>query len=210
MAVRPRCRRPRADPPIWWRKVSRSSSVSSCPRSCGTSRPKVVTELWQDLARSRYSMVCSIVRTAVPCSRIRSRGSAELSNWARLTSVPVVPPRITFQVTSGGRCRRVVASSVTVSPLVGSVTTPHLPDGGGMQDARPAGCCKTPSGEQVIGGQLRHRAQVGSVASGRLRMKPLRGPARLVRFAGEGSPRDRGRPLARADGAGSTYSRHMR
>jgi hypothetical protein len=68
------------------------------------------TKLWQEPTRSRYSMVCSILRTAGVVSLIRSRVSSELSNWARLTSMRAVSSRITVRATVGLRSRLVVTS----------------------------------------------------------------------------------------------------
>ena len=67
-------------------------------------------------------MVCSIDRTAGVRSRIRSRVSAELSNWARLTSIQVVASRMAVRATAGRRSKSVVTCWATVS-LVSSVTT---------------------------------------------------------------------------------------
>ncbi len=71
-------------------------------------------------------MVCSIARTAGVRSRIRSRVSAELSNWARLTSIRVVSSRIVLRATAGRRSRSVVTCWATGSSLVSSVTTRTL------------------------------------------------------------------------------------
>lgn len=68
-------------------------------------------------------MVCSIARTAGVRSRIRSRVSFELSNWARLTSIRVVSSRMAVRATAGRRSRLVVTSCATLSSLVSSVTT---------------------------------------------------------------------------------------
>lgn len=93
----------------------------------------VATVPWQEPARSGYPAVYSIVRTAVVCSRIRSRLSAELWNRARLTSVRGVSSRVAFRVTLGRSGSLVVTSWVTVSSLVGGVTTRTVSAGEGRR-----------------------------------------------------------------------------